>query len=139
HQVADATKYTAAQGTAQGIADGFEAVSELARQGFASGSVVYFDLEAFTPNTLTVGQDDYIENWFDTVSHAQTVDGQSYSYTPGIYYSTSNQTDIDALIAAGIIKVATPEWAARYAWKDQSPFDDGIIFPTFGSTAGYVQ
>ena len=73
--------------SATGVADGNDAVSLMAAEGFAPGSCVYLDLENGPP--FTDPQRDYVGSWCDAV--------ESGGYQPGVYCSHSFAIDVHNL------------------------------------------
>ncbi len=78
---------------AHGTTDGEDAAQFVSNQGFASGSVVYLDLENGSPFPNL--QKDYVKNWCDAVQQA--------GFTPGVYCSHTFAAQVAALVHAALI------------------------------------
>jgi GH25 family lysozyme M1 (1,4-beta-N-acetylmuramidase) len=98
----------------EGTADGRQAVSETSSQGFAKGTVIYFDVE--TAGNPGVNELAYIKAW--------AVEVQAEGYTPGIYCLLSAYSYIDK--GLGTLAPNVPFWISN----PKNPSPHGLTFPT---------
>jgi hypothetical protein len=89
----------------QGAIDGKDAAQFMSSEGFASGSVVYLDLENGLPFPNT--QKDYVKAWCSAVQQA--------GLTPGVYCSHTFATQVGTLVPAALV------WAFKVPTTDPNP------------------
>ena len=112
---------------AQGMIDARDAIQKTAREGFASRTTIFLDVE-YMP-ALPQRMRDYYRSWFETV----LADGR---YRPGIYAHTKNAAmifdDVSDLYDSAGVAGDPPFWiaGARGFTPEKVPSDVGHSFAT---------
>jgi hypothetical protein len=106
----------------QGTIDGKDAAQFMSSEGFASGSVVYLDLENGLP--FPDAQKAYVRNWCASVQQA--------GLTPGVYCSHTFAAQVATLVPAAMVwafnvPTTDPNKVPGPHYPDPSPAGSGYI------------